>query len=139
MNRLNRKIEYALMSLKVIASSRPTRPSPAKTTVKEICELVGTPFDATARVMQIMAQKGLLKSEQGVNGGYILAKDLSEVSLHQLITWILGPSEITRCLHKDHACELVEGCNIVSPMRALNQRITDFYANIPLSEVIHAG
>jgi Rrf2 family transcriptional regulator, nitric oxide-sensitive transcriptional repressor len=56
MNRLNRKVEYALMALKVMAQKR----AGELTSAKEVVEKTGCPFDATARVLQQMAQKGIL-------------------------------------------------------------------------------
>jgi Rrf2 family iron-sulfur cluster assembly transcriptional regulator len=139
MTRMNRKIEYALIALKVMQSKRQKLQTANRTSVKEICEQTGTPFDATARVMQIMAQHGLLQSEHGVNGGYTLIKDLTEVSMHELMTWILGPVEIAKCLHNDQTCELVKSCNITGPMTNLNQKLVGFYSKLSLSEVVHAG
>jgi Rrf2 family transcriptional regulator, iron-sulfur cluster assembly transcription factor len=133
MQRLNRKIEYALIALKVVLQRK------SRTSVKEICELTGVPFDATARVMQIMAQNGLLQAEHGVNGGYKLVKDLQDVSMHDLMSWILGPVEIAKCLNGDQQCELISTCNITTPMANLNKKLINFYSDLSIAEVVHAG
>ncbi|MEK6554068.1 MAG: Rrf2 family transcriptional regulator, partial [Bdellovibrionota bacterium] len=66
MNKMNRKVEYALMALKFMSSKEAGQ----LTSVKEICQSTGAPFDATSRVMQLMAQKKILKAEMGAQGGY---------------------------------------------------------------------
>jgi Rrf2 family nitric oxide-sensitive transcriptional repressor len=132
MNRIHRKIEYALIALRHMSQ----KGQGELTTAKEVAERYESPFDATARVMQIMAQKGLLRSEQGVAGGYLIIKDLNKVYLHDLIEMIQGPAKVARCLHKDDPCEIRSTCNIVSPMSYLNQKLTDFYKSLSLRELL---
>ncbi len=132
MNKLNRKVEYSLIALKHISGKKPGELS----TAKEISNLFRTPFDATARVLQLMAQKGVLKSEQGVGGGYQLVHDLSHLSLNDLLTMIQGPTQITKCLQHDEPCEIQKSCSIISPMRLLNEKLSDFYQSLNLKDLL---
>ena len=136
MNKMNRKLEYSLMALKHMATKIPGE----LTTAKEVSESYQAPFDATARVMQAMAQRGLLKSEQGAFGGYQITKNLANVTLNDLIEIIQGPTQITKCMqhgNKDEdACEIQSSCNIISPVVKLNQRLTDFYKSVSIQELI---
>ncbi|MEQ1878342.1 MAG: Rrf2 family transcriptional regulator, partial [Bdellovibrionia bacterium] len=74
MLKITRKIEYSLMALRHMASKYQGE----LTTAKEVCDSYKTPFDVTSKVMQTMAQKGLLKSTPGAHGGYLSLKDLSK-------------------------------------------------------------
>lgn len=133
MNRLNRKIEYSLMALKHMSQKTPGE----LTSAKEVSDCYSSPFDATARVMQLMAQRGLLRSEQGAMGGYQITKDLSKISLLDLIETIQGPTKIAKCMHKDEPCEIQKSCNIISPITNLNSRINEFYRNLSVKEVLN--
>jgi Rrf2 family protein len=137
MNKLNRKIEYSLIALKHMSQKNPGE----LTTAKEVSESYQAPFDATARVMQVMAQKGLLKSEHGAFGGYQIMKDLSQVTLNDLIDIIQGPTQIARCIKHnsdlpDLPCDIRESCNIISPVNKLNTRLTEFYKSVFIDELI---
>lgn len=132
MNRLNRKLEYALMALKHMSQKIPGE----LTTAKEVADAYHTPFDATARVMQVMAQKNLLKSEQGAFGGYQIVQDLAKVSLHELIHTISGPTAVAKCIQRNEPCEIQATCNIVSPIIALDKKMNEFYAAINLKELL---
>ncbi len=133
MNRLNRKIEYALMALKVMSQ----KGQGELTTAKEVVEATGCPFDATARVMQQMAARGLLKSEHGAHGGYQIVKDLSKISIHELIETILGPMGLVKCLQdSEGSCELIEKCNVQSPLNELNRKLKEFYRSVSLKDIL---
>ncbi len=136
MNKINRKLEYALIALKHMKAKSPGELS----TAKEISQQFHIPFDATARVMQILAQKNILKSEQGVNGGYQIVKDLNKISLGELMEFILGPIFLAKCLHKEDLlespCEVIEHCSIMSPMSTLNRKLNEFYEGIKVGELL---
>lgn len=131
MNKLNRRVEYSLMALKYFGQK-----SPEKVTAKEVADYLNTSFDVIARVLQILAQRGVLISEQGVSGGYRLNQDLKKLSLFELNQMIEGPSQLVKCISDDNACDIQGSCNIVPPMRALNQKLNEFYKTIPVSELI---
>lgn len=132
MTRVNRKLEYALMALKHMSAKVPGQ----LTSAKEVVEAIGVPFDATARVMQLMANRGLLRSEQGAHGGYVIVRDLAKVSLFELYEMILGKLETARCVADGKGCELETSCNIQSPMNLLQRRMTDFYRGVSLSDLL---
>ena len=134
MNRINRKMEYALMALKYISH----RYAGQLVTVKEICESTGIPFDATSRVMQLMVQKKILKSEHGAHGGYMLVKDLSKVSFYEVMEAIHGPLEVVRCVSGSGECEFFAGCNIKSPLINFNEKLVDFYKSLSVGSLFQA-
>ncbi len=133
MNRINRKVEYALMALKFMSQKY----SGQLTSVKEICQATGIPFDATSRVMQQMAQKGILKSEQGSHGGYLITRDLSKVSFYDVAETILGPVEVVRCANNHDGCEFLSKCNVQSPLQNLNTKLTNFYQTVTVAELLN--
>ena len=133
MNKFNRKIEYALMALQLMSEKRQGQ----LTSVSEICEVTGSPFDGTARVMQIMANHGILKSDQGVQGGYQIVRDLSKLSLFDLGEMILGPLGVVKCMRADESkCELLSSCNIRSPINEINSKLIQFYRQLRLNDVL---
>jgi Rrf2 family nitric oxide-sensitive transcriptional repressor len=136
MNKINRKLEYALMALKHLSQKIPGE----LTSAKEVSDCFHTPFDATARVMQQMAQKGgILRAEYGATGGYQITKDLAKVTIHDLIEIVDGPTALAKCLHKttkDEVCDIQGTCNIVSPITNLNHKLMDFYKSVTLKDLL---
>jgi Rrf2 family protein len=137
MNKINRKLEYALIGLKHMRAKAPGE----LTSVKELATAYGCPFDATSRVMQVLAQHGVLISEQGAHGGYMIGRDLARLSFAELSEILLGKVAIARCFADssddgDHACEMRASCNIVSPVQMLNRKLTEFYRGLSVAELL---
>jgi len=127
MFKVNRKIEYALISLKYMSQKSPGQ----LTSAKEICDTYRTPFDPTARVLQIMAQHGLLQAEQGAKGGYQIIKDLAKVSMKDLSDMIIGPIKVADCIHGDYSnCEMTTTCHIIAPMLTLNEKMNNLTSKL---------
>lgn len=110
--------------------------SPEKVTAKELSDHLNISFDVVARVLQILAHKGVLNSEQGVAGGYRLIQGLHDLTLHQLVEIIDGPSSVVKCITETGACDIQENCNIVPPMKALNDRLNQFFKTISIQELV---
>lgn len=135
MYKINRRLEYALIALKHMSSAYPGKLISAN----EICEMYKTPFDPTSRVLQIMAQHGILKAEHGAHGGYQILKDLSKVTLLDLTEMVVGPIQIANCFHHDYShCELTDSCNVISPMLNLNEKMSQLFKTITVRVLIES-
>ena len=137
MLKINKKVEYALMALKFMADKND---SSALTSAREVCDEFQTPFDTTAKVMQVMNNSDILKSVKGIKGGYLLNKTLSEVTYMELVRLIEGRSEIGRvCNNEKGSCELLGKCNISIPVEALNRKLSSFLESLTLAELLQGS
>lgn len=132
MNKMNRKVEYALMALKYMSQ----RGADQLTTAKEIGQTTGAPFDVISRVLQKMAQKKILKAELGAQGGYCIAKDLVQVSFLDLIEAVLSPVELVKCTSGQKKCAFQAQCNIQSPIQIFNSKLIEFYQSLSIAEIL---
>ena len=130
MIKINRKIEYALMVLKFMKEKGPAD----LTTAREVCDGFQTPFDTTAKVMQLMNNAGILHSHKGVKGGYSLARDLSQVSYLELAELIEGKSFMMDC--HEGPCDLFHSCNISMPIKRLNDYLINIFNTLSLNELL---
>ena len=121
------------MALRLITQ----RPPASLTTAKEVSDQMHVSFEGTARVLQAMSARGLLKAEYGVGGGYSLARPLESVSLYDLSEMLEGNIILTKCLGNEEICETHPTCNITSPIANLNKKIQEFYKSVSLEEVLH--
>ena len=132
MFKLNKKVEYAIIALKHMDGKSPDDMS----TVKEICEIYGAPFDVTSRSMQKLAAAGILKSEKGAQGGYLIKKNLADVKLLDLIELVTGTVALASCVSETCKCNMIETCNIVGPVTRLNHLVREFFAGMTVKDLI---
>jgi Rrf2 family protein len=130
MIKINRKVEYALMVLKLMQD----KDTVDLTTAREVCDQYELPFDTTAKVMQQMNGAGILHSHKGVKGGYTLARDLSSISYIELAELIEGKSFMMDC--HEGPCDLFHSCNISQPIKRLNDYILNIFSSLSLQELL---
>ena len=134
MLKVNRKVEYGLIALRHMHS----KSRGDLTSVREICDQFGTPFDPLAHVLRILNTRGVVKSEQGAHGGYRLMQSLSDVNLAEFIEMIEGQLAWTECSRPEAECrcDMVASCNIIEPMHRFNQRLIDFLKSISIADLL---
>lgn len=130
MLKINKKLEYALIVLKHFSSTN----KDTQVTARMICDLYNTPFDTTAKVMQVMNNRGILTSSQGVKGGYKVGIDLSQLSYKDLAQIIEGKSFEHNC--SEAKCNLIESCNISGPIQKLSEYLDYFFAGLSVKELL---
>lgn len=131
MLKINRKVEYALMVLKHMSDK-----GHELTSARDIADLYHTPFDTTAKVMQTMNVSGILHSVKGVKGGYTLARPLKSINYMELSELIEGKSIEMKCASSEGTCELMNSCNIISPVQKINFQVSKFFKNLTLDQLL---
>lgn len=127
-----KQVEYALMALADMQSANPGK----LFAVRELSDRHQVPFDVMSKTMQRLGRAGILRSVQGPHGGYQIIKNLSGVSLFDLMEAVLGGVATVNCLKKGVECPLAETCNVSGSMRELDARLRRLYAGIMLGELI---
>ena len=86
----------ALLSLALHGSDRPT-------SVKEIAERTGLPQPYLEQILLAVKGAGLVRSKRGVGGGYVLARDPTEITLADILAAVDGP--LTTLMGEHDHCE----------------------------------
>lgn len=118
MLRLSKKTDYALIALTYVAALR-DKPASAR----EIAERHDIPVELLAKVLQRLAQRGVVRSQQGIHGGYLLARPAEHVTVAEVVEAIDGPLILTVCGTTDERCEQFAKCNIRDPLHRIRDRI----------------
>lgn len=120
MLKFSKKTDYALMAIQYMASKGTDR----VVNTKEIAEEYKIPVELLAKVLQKLGKKGLIVSQNGPKGGYVLAKPPEAISVLSIIQAIEGLVGITECYHnEDSRCMQMAHCNIRNPIRNIQNSI----------------
>lgn len=131
MLKLTKKADYALMAMKHLAEHA----SQASRSAKDVADAFGIPPEALAKILQRLAKAGLLHSQHGINGGYMLARPAHTISAFEVIQAIDGPLFITSCVTVRGECDQTDRCNIREPLRKVNESIEAVLRRIKISHM----
>jgi len=131
MLKLTKKADYALMAMKHLAE----HPSGSSRSAKDVADAFGIPPEALAKILQRLAKAGLLHSQHGINGGYMLARPAHTISAFEVIQAIDGPLFITSCVTVRGECDQTDRCNIREPLRKVNESIEAVLRRIKISHM----
>ena len=119
--KLTKKADYGLIALKHLAVNA----AHGVASAKEIAETYHIPLPLLAKVLQKLNKSGLLRSEQGTNGGYRLARDPREISTLDAIRTIDGPIILTHCFTEHgEGCSQSDKCTVREPLRKVHEGLS---------------
>jgi Rrf2 family protein len=131
MLKLSKKTEYAIIALLDMAGNGHDR----LITVRDLSQKYHIPRDLMSKVMQTLARNGLILSQQGVNGGYKIARPAAEININSVIQAVDGPISLVDCkIHDKENCEQIEYCNIKSPMNFIHSELLNLFNGITLED-----
>ena len=129
MFRLSKKSDYGLIALKHLAQH-----ADESISAREIASEYNIPAELLAKVLQRLARKGLVQSQQGMNGGYVLARDPSKISIVDVVEALEGPIGITPC-ERGSSCEQLEFCSVRDPLMKLKVKVVRVLGDTSIYEL----
>ncbi len=131
MLKLTKKADYGLIALKHLA----LRSATESVSTKDIAEAYGIPLPLLSKILQRLARNGFLKSEQGTNGGYRLAREARFITALDVIRSIDGPIILTACFTDHNECTHSDRCSVREPLRKVHEGILRLLQNITIADI----
>lgn len=91
---ISQTVEYALRAIVVIAQSQGV-PS----TAQKISATTRVPAPYLSKVMQGLVRSGVVRSQRGIHGGFVLTKEPSQLSIYEIV-------DAVEPLRRIHSCPL---------------------------------
>ncbi|MEA3491973.1 MAG: Rrf2 family transcriptional regulator [Campylobacterota bacterium] len=130
---LTRASEYALLSLDQI------RKSDKPVGAEQLANNLNIPKSFLAKIMQSLAKQGILESKKGAHGGFLLTKDLGEITLYSVITAAEGkPPAVLDCTQYIGSCPsgVIGTCSISPFLHKFQDKIDDFLYSLTLKDIL---
>jgi Rrf2 family protein len=131
MLKLSKKADYALIAVRHLAQ----QPLATACSAKEIARAYGIPTELLAKILQKLAKNGVLVSQHGTNGGYVLARHPREISAFEVIRAIEGPLFITSCVTDKRECGQMTSCTIREPLQKVNETLVRALSAVSMSSL----
>lgn len=107
--RLTKKADYALRAVVYISQL----PDGQLASIGEIATAQRTPREFLAKILKQLTRLSILKSYQGIRGGYKLARNSAEVSFLDVIEAVEGKIFLNQCCKEtDDCCEMYSDCQL---------------------------
>ena len=125
---ITKRVEYALIAIRHMNNRGNLCSS------REISSIYNVPHEIMAKTLQKLCKIGYVKATKGSHGGYYLNISISNVNLIEFIENLEGPVGIVQCL-TDNNCDLIEKCNIKSPINKINTNIRNILSKVSLHDI----
>jgi len=132
--KLSPAAEFAVRGALVLAEHYGQGP----TTLDSICDARGLSKQYLVKIFASLARSGIVTPVRGKKGGYLLARDPSEVTLLELIEAVEGPIAVNFCQHVPPRCEESE-CGLRSMWSEIQQFICDKLGGTSLGQCLEVG
>ena len=134
MLQLSKKVEYGLIALRHMAM----KPSGNVVTTKELATEYDLPYDLLAKILQKLARGGVIRSLQGVKGGYTLAQKPEDLKVASIIRIIEESKPMVAECYTDgpDGCYLFYNCTIRRPLGKLQRNLNLLFDRLTVREII---
>lgn len=90
------------------------------------------------QLMSMLKKAGLVKSVRGAGGGYVLAKDMAEISVGDVLRALEGSLEPVECagLEPDGGCKASDHCVTKYVWQRINESISRTVDEIMLDQLV---
>jgi len=131
MLKLSKKADYGLIAVRHLAE----QPSSTACSAREIARTYRIPTELLAKILQKLAKHGLLASQHGTNGGYLLARQPSEITAFEVIRAIEGPLFITSCVTDRRECGQMRSCTVREPLHRVNETLVKALSAVTIASL----
>lgn len=130
MLRISKLTDYATVILTFLALQPSQIISAA--VITKACRLS---LPTVRKLLKILAEAGLVIAFRGTEGGYQLARSITEITIADVVIAIEGKLAITECCLSTH-CSLDAWCAVKENWKHINKMILNTLAGVKLSDMI---
>ena len=103
-------------------------------TARELAQETRLPLPTVGKLLKQLSRGGLLASQRGTKGGYILARPPREISVSAIIATLEGPVAITEC-NSMTRCEHESFCSTRPNWQIINETIRGSLEGLTLADM----
>ena len=136
MIKLNKMTDYAVVCLGMLARNPGNSMS-----ATELSKETGLTLSTVQKLLKLLVIKSeLIIAQRGSQGGYILNKKSSDISVVQIIEALDGPISITACVDSsDNFCEVSNICFLGGKWNKVNEVIRNSLNDISLDDLLNSA
>lgn len=129
---ISRAGEYGVLGLLHLAR----QPAGTPVMIDAVSRDESIPRSFLAKIFQDLAKAGILRSQRGAGGGFVLARTPDQITILEIIEAIDGKIALQRCLGDAPDCERIETCALCSLFEQAQDRLKEVFGQTTLAELL---
>ena len=130
--KLSTKGKYGLKAMFELALSSNGSP----VSLKYIAKKQGISDQYLEQIFSALRKAGLVNSVRGAQGGYMISKELSEVTVADILKVLEGDMAFTECLLDKEACQNFDSCSTKYVWAKIKESIEEVTKSISLQDMV---
>lgn len=131
MKLITRNTDYAVRAVCFIAKAKNR-----KVCVSELVDKLRMPRPFLRKILQVLSNKGILRSCKGTGGGFILAKQARCIYLTELLKIFQGPLKLNECFFKKNKCPNEKTCPLRKKISDIEKYVIHELGSITISSLL---
>ena len=131
---LSQKCQYAIRAILELAK----RYGEGPIAISQIAASQAIPQRFLENILNELRPTGLIESRRGIQGGYLLTRDPSTISVGEIIRLIEGPLDPVKCVgdRDNPSCPLKERCALIGLWTRAKEAVEAVYDNANFQELV---
>ena len=131
MKLITRDTDYAIRTLSYVAGNKAKKAS-----VSQIVKELRIPRSFLRKIIQVLNKKGIIKSQKGKGGGFVLMMQPDHILLADLIEIFQGPLSLNECLFKGKICPNIKICVLRKKINSIEKYVINELRCIDISSLL---
>lgn len=128
---MSRKSEYGLLFLSELAKGD----GKIYVSVKEVARKNKIPYEYLAKIASGLKEMGIVKSKEGVGGGYKLLMSPNDIPLGSVVEYLDGPVTPVSCM-REEGCFCEESCSHKHVMEKVSSVVKNTLDDYSLADLV---
>ncbi|HVN48373.1 MAG TPA: Rrf2 family transcriptional regulator [Bacteroidota bacterium] len=127
----SRQCEYALQAVSYLA----LQPEGELTSIKELTGRLNIPYHFLGKILQNLAQKEILLSQKGRDGGFALAKPAKKITMYKIVEAIDGIDFTRQCVMGFAECSSKHPCAVHTQWKKTRTELYELLSKKNIAEM----
>ncbi|MCE1245174.1 MAG: Rrf2 family transcriptional regulator [Firmicutes bacterium] len=129
---ITRAGDYGIQGMLYLASL----PEGKEAYIKEIAQARDIPVSFLAKIFQSLSRAGLVRSQRGAKGGFVLAKPAKEITLLDILQAIEGAIALNLCMEGENTCYKSVQCPVHPVLKEAQNELAKTLGRHNLEELV---
>ena len=129
---ITRATEYAIRTVVFLAQ----QPQAEIVLKKDICRTQDVTPAFLTKILQPLIKAGIVSSQRGVGGGFLLAKTAADITLLDILQAEEGPLKLNHCLVEKEICQREAYCSAHEVWQEAQDKMTEILQNCSVAELV---